>query len=99
MYLIETTRGDREIQEGQPIIRCQPPICDYEHRSNESGVTAKWTMGTDWLEVFTYRLDEEFGFELPEEDEPKLLDQCARTISRGLFTIVTLALCTGMKEG
>ena len=46
-----------------------------------------------------YRLDEEFGFELPEEDEPKLLDQCAQTISRGLFTIVTLALCTGMRKG
>jgi integrase len=46
-----------------------------------------------------YRLNEEFGFELPESDELRLLDECARSISRGLFTIVILALCTGMRRG
>ena len=45
-----------------------------------------------------YRVDDEFGYELPEDQEPKLLDECARSISRGLYTIVTLALCTGMRK-
>jgi len=46
-----------------------------------------------------YRLNEEFGFELPEDDETKLLDECAKSISRGLHVAVTLALCTGMRRG
>jgi len=50
-------------------------------------------------DVAMYRLDDEFGYELPECDEPKLLEECARSISRGLHTAVTLALCTGMRSG
>jgi integrase len=45
-----------------------------------------------------YRVDDEFGYELPEDEEPKLLDECARSCSRGLYTVITLALCTGMRK-
>ena len=44
-----------------------------------------------------YRVDDEFGFELPEDEETKLLNECARSMSRGLYAVVTLALCTGMR--
>lgn len=50
-------------------------------------------------DVGMYRLDDEFGYELPERDEPRLLEQCAHSISRGLHTAVTLALCRGMRSG
>lgn len=50
-------------------------------------------------DVSMYRLDDEFGYELPESDEPRLLDECARSISRGLYTAITLALSTGMRSG
>ena len=44
-----------------------------------------------------YRLGDEFGYELPESDEPKLLDECARSISRGLYTgIATLKLAKAL---
>jgi integrase len=49
-------------------------------------------------DVSMYRLDDEFGYELPISDEPTLLDECARSISRGLYTAVTVALCTGMRN-
>ena len=50
-------------------------------------------------DVGMYRLDDEFGHELTESEEPKLLEECARSISRGLRTVITLALCTGMRSG
>jgi integrase len=50
-------------------------------------------------DVAMFRVDEEFGYELPESEERRLLDECARSISRGLFTVVTLALSTGMRRG
>lgn len=50
-------------------------------------------------DVSMYRLNDEFGYELPESDEPKLLEECARSISRGLQTVVILALGTGMRKG
>jgi integrase len=46
-----------------------------------------------------YRLDDEHGYELPENNEPKLLEECARSITRGLYVVITLALCTGMRSG
>jgi integrase len=46
-----------------------------------------------------YRIDDEFGCELQESDESKLLNECARSISRGLYPAVTLALATGMRSG
>jgi integrase len=50
-------------------------------------------------DVSMYRVDDEFGCELPESDEPRLLEECARSTSRGLFPAVKLALSTGMRGG
>jgi integrase len=49
-------------------------------------------------DVSFYRRDDEFGYELPEEDESRLLEECGRSISRGLRTVITIALCTGMRK-
>lgn len=49
-------------------------------------------------DVTMYRLDNEFGYELPDSDEPRLLEECARSISRGLYSAITLALSTGMRK-
>ena len=58
-------------------------------------------MGTDsaGLLFSFYRLDDEFGFELQEVDEVRLLEECGRSISRGLKTVVILANSTGMRNG
>jgi integrase len=100
MRLIEITAADIKQYKGD---RLSPRISPRYVNMDLELIRAVLRRNALWERVrpdFSfYRLEDEYGFELPEADEPKLLDECKLSIARGLFTIIILALCTGMRKG
>ena len=98
--LVEITSADiMEFKEKRVSPSVSPQYVNFDLRLIRSVLRRNGCWEKIRPDFTMYRADDEIGCELSESDEPKLLEACAQSGSRGLYTVVSLALCTGMRRG